>query len=85
VKPVHVVCLCLMLAGFVVLAQSGPAQPANQPNGLPVELELQPSTAQVPQGVPFGEASPQTRGAAAPKTTGPERARTGAVRVSGWK
>jgi uncharacterized repeat protein (TIGR03803 family) len=76
VKPVHVVCLCLMLARTVVLAQSGPTRPAYQANGLPVELELQPSTAQVPQGVPFGQLH---RGRAArrhlkpPGQTGPEQ------------
>ena len=44
-KPVHFVCVCLILAGTVVLAQFGSAPPTNQPNGM--------SNAQEPQsGVP---------------------------------
>jgi hypothetical protein len=45
VKPVHFVCVCLILAGTVVLAQFGSAPLTNQPNGI--------SNAQEPQsGVP---------------------------------
>ena len=34
-KPVHFVCVCLMLAGTIVLAQFGSKPPANPLNGLP--------------------------------------------------
>jgi uncharacterized repeat protein (TIGR03803 family) len=55
VKPVHVVCICLMLAGALLLAQSGSIRLANQASGLPVDLELQPGAPQVSQGTPFAQ------------------------------
>jgi len=59
VKPVHFVCVCLMLAGTIVLAQFGSTPPANQANGLPSAQEprpgLLPNLSQLPQGVPSAQ------------------------------
>lgn len=75
-KRVHVVCLCLMLAGTVVLGQSGPTRPANQANGLPVALEIQPDTPRGSQGMPLAQrqsARSRRRHVKPPVQTGPEQ------------
>jgi uncharacterized repeat protein (TIGR03803 family) len=57
VKPVHFVCVCLMLAGTIVLAQFGAPPLVNQGNGLPFAQQPQPgqppNLSRVPQAMPF--------------------------------
>jgi uncharacterized repeat protein (TIGR03803 family) len=59
VKPVHFVCVCLILAGTFVLAQFRPNRLANQANGMPFAQEshpgLLPNLFSLPQGVPFAQ------------------------------
>jgi uncharacterized repeat protein (TIGR03803 family) len=59
VKPVHFVCVCLMLAGTIVLAQFGPNRLVNQASGLPFAQEQQPglppNLSHLPEGVPFAQ------------------------------
>jgi uncharacterized repeat protein (TIGR03803 family) len=62
VKPVHLVCACLMLAAAVLLAQSGSSPLADHANGLPVALEIQ-GPPQVPHGPPVAQAQPKLHGA----------------------
>lgn len=58
-KPVHFVCVCLMLAGTIVLAQFGSKPPANPSNGLPFAQQPQPglpaSLSRLPQAAPFAQ------------------------------
>ena len=58
-KPVHFVCVCLILAGTIVLAQFGPTPLANQANGPPFTEEQQPGLApnlsRLPQAAPLGQ------------------------------
>jgi len=72
VRPVHVVCACLMLAGTIMLAQFGSKPPPNQANGLPIAQEARPgmptNLPQMPQGAPFAQ-----RGDRAFKATGTRR------------
>ena len=55
VKPVHALCICWMLAGAQLLAQSGSIGIANEVNRLPVDSELHPSLPRVSQGTPSGQ------------------------------
>jgi uncharacterized repeat protein (TIGR03803 family) len=58
-KPVHFVCVCLILAGTIVLAQFGPNRLVNQASGLPFAQEQQPglppNLSHLPEGVPFAQ------------------------------
>jgi uncharacterized repeat protein (TIGR03803 family) len=59
VKPVHIVCVCLILAGTMVLAQLGRSRIASQANARPYAQEpqpgLPPNLFRLPQGVPFAQ------------------------------
>jgi uncharacterized repeat protein (TIGR03803 family) len=59
VKPVHFVCVCLMLAGTIVLAQFGSKPPANPSSGLPFAQQPQlgqpPNLSLRPQAVPLAQ------------------------------
>lgn len=58
-KPVHFVCVCLILAGTIVLAQFGPTPFANQANGMPFTEEqlpgAPPNLSRLRQAVPFAQ------------------------------
>jgi len=53
-KPAHIVCICLVLAGTLVLAQFGAKPPTDEANWLPVVQEARPggppNLFQMPQG-----------------------------------
>ncbi len=79
-KPVHFVCVCLMLAGTIVLAQFGSKPPANPLNGLPFAQQPQPgspaSLFRAPQAAPFAqpERGPSRRRHVKPQVqNGPEQ------------
>jgi uncharacterized repeat protein (TIGR03803 family) len=80
VKPVHFVCVCLILAGTIVLAQFGSNPPANPSSGLPFAQQLQPgqppNLSPLPQGVPFAQRQSghsRRRNAKAQVQNGPEQ------------
>jgi hypothetical protein len=73
VKPVHFVCVCLMLAGTFVLAQFGSAPLTNQPNGISNAQELQSGVPANPSRIRQG-ATFARRGSSALKATAFPRA-----------
>jgi uncharacterized repeat protein (TIGR03803 family) len=80
VKPVHFVCVCLILVGTIVLAQFGSNPPANPSSGLPFAQQLQPgqppNLSPLPQGVPFAQRQSghsRRRNAKAQVQNGPEQ------------
>jgi len=80
VKSVHFVCVCLILAGTIVLAQFGSKPPANPLNGLPFAQQPQPgqppNLSRVPQAAPFAQPErgrSRRRNAKAQVQNGPEQ------------
>jgi len=77
-KPVHFVCVCLMLVGTIVLAQFGPIPFANQANGLPFAQQppQEPSNLfRLPQAAPLAQVErvrPRRRNAKPQVQNGPE-------------
>jgi uncharacterized repeat protein (TIGR03803 family) len=77
-KPVHFVCVCLILVGTIVLAQFGPIRLANPANGLPFVQQppQDPSNlSRLPQASPFAQVQrvqPRRRSAKPSVQNGPE-------------